>query len=121
MNTLKNTLYWSIITEKKHILQVFMGLFFAYLLAYGLFSGFLANMISYPFTGRFDAIDTSMHYLATTICFVVLAIAFEVLTAHLFSNLWTKQGRAQFFMLPATNAQKFWSRVILAVTTATVV
>lgn len=101
--------YWSIIVEKKKYINTFLGLFIAYFIIIGTTNGM--------FTGYQQPIN-EYTAAAAGICIVTWIFAGGAMTAELFSNIRKKQQRTMFFMLPATNQEKFWSRVLIAMANA---
>lgn len=113
MTRFGQTIYWSIITGKKGLTNSFIGLFIAYLLVIGVNTGM--------FDGYSGNINQFRIGAAAATCLIAWIVAGGWITAELFYNIRTKQQRTQFFMLPATNQEKFWSRVVFAMTNALVI
>ena len=104
------TFYWSVITGKRGLTNSFIGLFIAYLLIIGANTGM--------FKGYSENINQFRIATAAALCITAWMVAGGWITAELFKNIRTKQQRTQFFMLPATNQEKFWSRVFFAMVNA---
>lgn len=109
----KKTMKWSLMTEKKQIIRSFLGVFVSYLLVELLFVRVRP--------GGSDAEYMYNIQRIAGVCIFIWCLAGGYFTAELFSNLRTKQGRSIFFMLPASNKEKFWSRVALSMFYALVV
>ena len=107
------TLIWSIANDKKQIINTFIGMFIAYVLIITISTGL--------FIGYSGGINISSFTVAEGICVATWIIAGGWMTAELFRNLRTKNDRAKFFLLPATNCEKYWSRVIVAIANGLVV
>ena len=106
MNTFARTLLWSVVYDKKKMVNTFVGCFVAYFMITGANTGLFMGY-------RVPVTQWQMDNAASMIMFAWCVIG-AYTTSELFSNLRTKRQRSQFFMLPASNANKFWSRVTLA-------
>lgn len=113
MTRFGQTIYWSVITGKRGLTNSFIGLFITYLLVIGINTGM--------FEGYSGNINQFRIATATATCIAAWIVAGGWITAELFKNIRTKQQRTQFFMLPATNQEKFWSRVVFAMVNALVI
>lgn len=103
MNRFGNLLRWSLLTEKKQYVKYATGLFIVYFLLMGSGTGL--------FTGYNYPVNPGYVQNAALSCIVAWVVAGGVLTSELFNIVRTKQQRIAFLMLPATNKEKYWSRV----------
>ncbi len=113
MTRFGNVMKWSLMTEKRQILRNFLGILVGFLLIHMVFVGF------HPNTDELQFLYQIQQAAGPTVLIWYLAGGY--FTAELFRNLRTKQGRTTFFMLPASNKEKFWSRVALSMFYAIVV
>ncbi|MCF0236605.1 MAG: hypothetical protein HUK09_07950 [Bacteroidaceae bacterium] len=83
-----------------------------------LLGGFIALFVMYLFTGYF-MIDFEFVDLDTWSTFAAVYTYMAIVTmlhigySLIFSHLKTKQARINFYMLPATNAEKYFARLLL--------
>ena len=107
MNNFMKTVRWSLITNKRYYIKQAITLclaFFVIMAAYtGLFTGYKRDVLVS------DAVS------AVPLVATVYILASGIIASAVMFDLKTKQQRSLYMMLPASNQDKFWSRILLAV------
>lgn len=107
MNNFMKTVRWSLITNKRYYIKQAITLclaFFVIMVAYtGLFTGYKRDVLVS------DAVS------AVPLVATVYILASGIIASAVMFDLKTKQQRSLYMMLPASNRDKFWSRILLAV------
>lgn len=107
MNNFSKTISWFLITNKRAYIKSFL------ILAVATFVFMAAN------TGLINGYSGGVHRqglntilgLIPTILFIVSLVP----AANIIKDLKTKQQRTLYMMLPASNSNKFWARILIAV------
>lgn len=93
------------LTEKKQYVKYATGLFIVYFLLMGSGTGLFTG---YHYPVSMDSVEN-----VSIACVFAWIVAGGVLTSELFNIVRTKQQRIAFLMLPATNKEKYCSRVVV--------
>lgn len=106
LDRLKNTFIWTAANGYKKTIRSTVALFFAFLLVYSVNLGFTASM----FLGREWEILQMENAWRLTIIMFYFVLIFGA--GSIATDMRTKEGRVMTMMLPASNAEKFWTRIL---------
>ena len=110
MNNFSKTISWFLITNKRAYIKSFL------ILAVATFVLMAANTgLTSGYSGGVNrlGLNTVLGLIPT-----ILFIASLVPAANIIKDLKTKQQRTLYLMLPASNSNKFWARILIAVVSA---
>lgn len=99
-------LRWNIFTTKKTLIQTTLCLTF--LLA------FIVTMTNFSMRDNFIPADSVAISSLPTV-YITIFVFYYIMGTQLFSNIRTKAEREQYFMLPASNLEKYLARLLMAV------
>ncbi|MDE7088783.1 MAG: hypothetical protein K2O54_01560, partial [Prevotella sp.] len=106
LDRFKNTFIWVAANGYKKAIRCTIGLFFAFLLVYCINLGFARSL----YLGETWEISMMENVWGTTVLMICI-----VLTAGMCcvaADMRTNEGRVMTMMLPASNAEKFWARIL---------
>lgn len=97
---------WSLTSEKRNHIRFFIAMFVAFMLVFA-----AATKL---FMGYSDVFGDTGYYIAAVCSSGIAGFAFYFCASRAFGAFKTKQTRTQFLMLPASNNEKFWARIVVA-------
>lgn len=114
LDRFKSTFIWVAANGYKKAIRSTVGLFFAFLLVYCINLGFAPSL----YLGELWEISMMEDVWGTTVFMICIVLTIGMCSVA--ADMRTNEGRVMTMMLPASNAEKFWARILWLILSFTV-
>lgn len=114
LDRFKSTFIWVAANGYKKAIRSTVGLFFAFLLVYCINLGFVPSL----YLGELWEISMMEDVWGTTVFMICIVLTIGMCSVA--ADMRTNEGRVMTMMLPASNAEKFWARILWLMLSLTV-